>query len=100
MSYSELTTLSKVALVLSILGFVIGVQSLTTTTVNGVAECSFIDYGALLFGAAGAFAGSLGEVRALQMTEGRIVNLMTSGAAVMIGIFNVLRGLGVIWGPC
>ncbi|AHM04138.1 hypothetical protein roselon_01772 [Roseibacterium elongatum DSM 19469] len=100
MSYSHLTTLSKLALLLSVLGLVIGVQSLTTSTVNGVTQCSFIDYGALLFGAAGAFAGSLGEVRALGMAEGKLENLIVSGAAVMIGIFNVLRGLGVIWGPC
>jgi hypothetical protein len=100
MAYSDLTGLSKIALILSILGFVIGIQMQTNNVVNGVAECSFIDYGALLFGAAGAFAGSLGEMRALRMPQGRMVNLMTSGAAVMIGILNVLRGLGVIWGPC
>ncbi|MBY6202194.1 hypothetical protein KUV65_12525 [Maritalea mobilis] len=100
MSYSDLTTLPKVALIVAILGFVFGVQTLTTSTVNGVTQCSFIDYGALLFGAAGAFLGSLGEVKALSLVEGKLVNLMVSGAAVMIGIFNVLRGLGVIWGPC
>ena len=102
MTWHELTTLSKAALIVAALGFVVSFTSLDTASSNGVmTRCSFIDYGALIFGAVGAGLGTLGEMSALRM-EGtaRVSNLLVSGAAVMIGILNVLRGLGVVGGPC
>lgn len=96
MKFSDLTTLSKIAIGLAIAAFVFSFQA--TSTLNGT--CSFIDYGKLIFGGLAIMVGGLGEVAALRLGAARMPNLIASGGASIAGVFAVLLGLGIIGGPC
>ncbi|UWQ96573.1 hypothetical protein K3728_04890 [Rhodobacteraceae bacterium M385] len=100
MKISDLTTLSKLAIGLVIAGGVLSFQMTSSSSVNGVSTCEFIDYGKLIFGALAVIVGGLGEFAALRLTDTRMVNLLASGGASMLGILLVLMGLGIIGGPC
>lgn len=100
MKFSDLTTLSKLAIGLVIAGGVLSFQFTSTSTSNGVYTCSYIDYGKVIFGGLAIMVGGLGEVSALRLTDTRVVNLIASGGASALGILLVLLGLGIIGGPC
>ncbi|WP_341864033.1 hypothetical protein [Gymnodinialimonas sp. 57CJ19] len=100
MKISDLTTLSKLAIGLVIAGGVLSFQMTNTSSVNGVSSCEFIDYGKLIFGALAVIVGGLGEVAALRLTDTRMINLVASGGASILGILLVLMGLGIVGGPC
>lgn len=100
MKLSDLTTLSKIAVGLAIAGFVLSFNMTSSSTINGVYTCSFIDYGKIIFGGLAIMVGGLGEVSALRLSETRMVNMLASGAASVVGVLHVLMGLGIIGGPC
>ncbi len=100
MKFSDLTLLSKIAIGLALAGFLFSFTTLNTSSINGVTDCSFVDYGKLIFGGLAIMVGGLGEVSALRMSAARIPNLLASGGASLVGIFHVLVGLGIIGGPC
>lgn len=100
MRLSDLTLLSKIALGLAVAGFFVSFTTLNTSSINGVQSCDFMDYGKIVLGGLAIMVGGLGEVSALRLSETRIVNLLVSGGASMVGIVHILMGLGVVGGPC
>ncbi|HID67531.1 MAG TPA: hypothetical protein EYP31_04590 [Roseibacterium sp.] len=107
MNMSDLTLLSKIAIGLAIAGFFVSFTTTYTSSVNGVVDCGFTDYGKLVIGGLAVVIGGIGEVAALRMGvaalrmgAARRVNLMASGCASMVGIFHILIGIGMIGGPC
>lgn len=101
MSWSSLSGASKAALVLAILGFVISFTTLSTSSVNGVSTCSYMDYGALVFGALAMLAGSAGVMRVRDLApDARSLNLVVCVAADGVGVLHILRGIGMVGGPC
>ncbi|MBL4626803.1 MAG: hypothetical protein JKY00_01965 [Roseicyclus sp.] len=97
---SDLSLLSKIAIGLAIAGFFVSFTTSYTSSVNGVVDCDFTDYGKLVIGGLAVMVGGIGEVTALRMGAARMVNLMASGGAALVGIFHILTGAGVIGGPC
>ncbi|MBY4893264.1 hypothetical protein KUL25_10860 [Rhodobacteraceae bacterium N5(2021)] len=100
MKFSDLTTLSKLAIGLVIAGAIVSFEITNTSTSDGVYTCSYIDYGKVIFGGLAIMIGGLGEVAALRLGDTRIANLIASGGASMAGIFLVLLGLGIVGGSC
>lgn len=100
MNMSDLTLLSKVAIGLAIAGFFVSFTTLSTSSINGVSTCDFMDYGKVVLGGLAVMVGGLGEVTALRLSEARIANLLASGGASVVGIFHLLVGLGIVGGPC
>lgn len=91
---------NKVAIVCAILGFVISFHSTSTSSINGVVSCSYTNFSAIIFGGIAVLAGGLGEFGGMANRENRSLNLAIGGGAALIGIFHLLRGFGVVGGPC
>ena len=100
MNMSDLTTLSKVAIGLAIAGSVASYAPLSTSSVNGVVTCDFMDYGKVVLGGLTILVGGLGEVSAMRLTDTKMANMIASGGASLVGIFHLLVGLGIVGGPC
>lgn len=100
MTLSDLSTLSKLAIGLAIAGGVLSFSTISTSSINGVETCDYIDYGKVVFGGLAVMVGGLGEVAALRLAQARMVNLIASGGASLIGVLLVLIGLGILGGPC
>lgn len=101
MRFGDLTTISKVGLGLVLLSFVVSFTTLSSTTINGVRDCSFADYGAIAFGGAALAVGVLGMLAARGLEgSARQLNLMVCGAATGLGAVRLLYGLGLIGGAC
>lgn len=100
MKLSDLTMLSKLAIGLVIAGGVLSFQLTSTSTINGVTTCEYIDYGKIIFGGLAIMVGGLGEVTALRLSDTRMINLVASGGASLLGVLLVLLGLGIVGGPC
>lgn len=96
MNTSDLTMLSKIAIGLAIAGFFVSFTVYSYTS----SSCEFMDYGKVVLGGLALMIGGLGEVSALRLSEGRMVNLLASGGASVVGIFHLLMGFGIIGGPC
>lgn len=97
-----LTGTGKGAVVCTVLGFIVSIGSTSTETRNGVVtECSYFDLGALAFGVAGIVLGAmaLNESRRLS-GRARSLALAIAVGALVLGVVNVLRGLGTLGGPC
>lgn len=97
-SWKGLSTPARAALVLTILSYVV---SLRTTTISG-ADCSSQDFGALLFGigAVGAGIAALAGAGNLSTQSNPTAARVVGAAAVLFGVVSVLRGVGMIGGPC
>lgn len=101
MRWSSLSGVSKAALIFAILGFVVSFTSLSSSTINGVRTCSYMDYGALLFGALAMLVGSAGLMRVRDLApDARTLNLVICVAADVVGVIHILRGIGMVGGPC
>lgn len=75
-----------------VLAFVVSVSFFSASG----GSCSYVDYAALVLGAAAVMLGLVGLVK-------DYANAMSVGLAVVVillGIFQFLRGLGLILGPC
>ncbi len=94
MKISDLTGAAKGAAILAILALVISINFTSTSTINGVFTCSFIDYGRVGFGALAALVGLVGLV------SGQGASRTVSAIAAVVGILAVLYGLGIILSPC
>ncbi|MGI3183717.1 hypothetical protein [Nioella aestuarii] len=101
MSWRSLSGASKAALIFAILGYVISFTTLSTSSINGVQTCSYMNYGALLFGVLAMMAGSSGlmGVRALA-ADTRNLNIAVCVGADIVGVIHILRGIGMVGGPC
>lgn len=91
---------TKWAVALAALGFFISFSTTSTRSINGVATCTHYDYAAIVLGGLTLLIASIGEVRALQSNENRVLNLSASGGSFLIGGYHLARGLGLIGGPC
>jgi hypothetical protein len=100
MKFSDLTLLSKLAIGLVTLGGIFSFSVTNTGASNGVTTCETYDYGRLIFGGLAVIVGGLGEFVALRLRDTRVVNLLASGGASMLGILLVLVGLGILGGAC
>jgi hypothetical protein len=100
MSWSSLTGQSKAAIIFAILGFVLSFTSTNTSSINGVVSCSYMNYGALLFGALAILAGAGGLMTARSLGDTRSLNLAVSGIGLALGVLHIGRGLGMVGGAC
>lgn len=101
MSWRNLSGMARAALVFAVLGFVIAITSTSTTSVNGVADCSYANYGALVFGALAMMAGSAGLMGLRDLpAEARTLNIAVLVGADLLGVLHLLRGIGMVGGPC
>lgn len=88
----------KVGIIASLVGFFVSLSSSSSRTVNGdVVSCSYLDVAAFIFAAiaAGCAVGTLMDKRS---PMGLRVGL--AGVLLALGVIHVLRGLGILNGPC
>jgi hypothetical protein len=101
MNWRQLSGAAKAALVFAVLGFLLGFTTTNTTSINGVTTCSYMDYGALVFGALAMLAGSAGLMNLRSIAaEARNFNIAVLLGADLVGVLHVLRGIGMVGGPC
>ena len=101
MHWKDLSGSSKAALIFAVLGFVINLTSTTSSSVNGVTTCSHTDFAALALGALTLLVASVGLTRIRDLRpEALNLNIAVLVAADIIGIVHILRGIGIIGGPC
>jgi len=101
MRWANLSGVAKAAVIFAVLGFVIALSSTSTSSINGVTTCSHMNYGALLFGALAMMAGAAGLIGLRDLpAETRSLNIAVLVAADLVGVLHVLRGIGIIGGPC
>lgn len=99
MSWSDFTGATKAAVILAVLSVFVAVTTLNTSSLNGVRSCSFMDFGALGFGAAAAVVG-LGVVLKPGTGANPTLNRLIGAAALLVGLWRVAYGLGLVGGPC
>ena len=92
-------------LAFGVLGFIVSISSSSSRTVNGVVtECSYTDYFPLIAAIACVGFGVSGLVQGFRAPRHRSVHpAVLLVFALVLGAFavvHVLRGLGMIGGPC
>lgn len=101
MTFSDITGPARTAAIMAGLGFFISVTSFSRSNMGGVYSCSFTDYGALFFGALAILFGGIAAARtAGGPSDAKGVNMALSLGALAIGLYHLLRGFGIIGGPC
>ena len=101
MTFSDITGPARTALIIAGVGFFITFDSYSSSTINGVRSCSYTDYAALVFGALAILFGAIAAGRtAGGPDDSRQMNMALSLGAVAIGGYHLLRGFGIIGGPC
>lgn len=100
MSWSSLTGTSKAAAIFAILGFLLSFSTTNTSSINGVTTCSYMNYGALIFGVLAILAGGSGLASARGLGETQALNMGICAVGLAIGVLHVLRGIGMVGGPC
>lgn len=101
MNWRNLSGMARAAIVFAILGFVIAITSTSSTSINGVSDCSHVNYGALAFGALAMMAGSAGLMGLRDLpAEARNLNIVALVGADLLGVLHLLRGIGMVGGPC
>ena len=94
MKFSDLSGAAKGAAICAILALVISIHFTSTSTINGVSTCSFIDYGRIVFGGLAALVGLIG------VASGGKTSRMVAAVAGVVGVLALLYGLGIILSPC
>ena len=99
MNDSGVSNLAKAAIGVAIASFFISIETSNVSTANGVVTaCEYLDYGALVLGAAACVLGLLSGMGGLVR---RSAGTATVGAvALVLGAYHVASGLGLIGGPC
>lgn len=102
MSWQTLTTVTKSGLLVAILGFVLrlGTTGMVEISTSGGTVCTHMDFAALCLGGLAMALGMVGAVQARDLTTGRGANLLICLGVMAIGLFHLMRGLGLIWTPC
>ncbi|WP_068250153.1 hypothetical protein [Janibacter corallicola] len=88
-----------------VLAFVVHISSSSSRRVNGVlTECSYTDYFAFIAAAACVGFGVVGLVKGLRASRDRsvhpVVLLALALVLAILAVVHVLRGIGMIGGPC
>lgn len=103
--WQDIPRAAKVGAVFGLIPFVISLTSTQTSSGSGVATCSHMDFAALIGGAIALIAGvaallprrdAMGPVQSAPMG----VRLGSGLVIAALGVFQVLRGLGMVGGPC
>ncbi len=101
MNWRSFSGATKTAVITAALGFFVQLSSIQTSRINGQMSCSHTDVSALFFGVIAILAGVVGVLNARSLPqETRVLNLALCAAAVAVGVLNVLRGFGMVGGPC
>ncbi len=104
--WGELSTSAKVLPVVAVLGFFVRLTSVTRSTSGGVVtSCSYIDFFALVFAVICVLGGLALARRGIRAPEWqhRAVStayLVIGFVVAALGVVHVLRGVGVLAGPC
>ncbi|MCB1362256.1 MAG: hypothetical protein H6899_09855 [Rhodobacter sp.] len=99
MSWRDVTGAAKTAVILALLSLFVSLRSTSMSSVNGVRSCSFMDIGALGFGAAAVLVGAVALARP-GTGEGAGLNRLVGGAALLVGLWRAAYGLGLVGGAC
>ena len=99
MNWRDITGAAKTAAILALLSVFVSFHSLNTSTMNGVRTCSFLDFGAIVFGGLAAIVGAL-ALASPGAGEARNLNRLVGGIALLVGLWRLGYGLGYIGGPC
>ncbi len=99
MSWRDASGAAKAAAIFATLSLVVSFSTTNTSSINGVRSCSFTDYGAVGFGAVAVIAGLFALLRAGDGST-RGLNLTVGAATVLVGLWRVSYGLGLVGGPC
>ena len=98
-AWSDLNRVAQGTIICAVLGFVLTVQ---TTSLDGDG-CRYTDYGALVFGAMTAVLAGLslrsavaGDAAAFRPESVRVVGI----AGLVVALIHLLRGFGILFGPC
>lgn len=82
-------------------GFVLSLSYSASSTENGVmTSCTYIDAGPLLLAPLAAIAGLVAVVRCRKPGRKTAVEVGVGLLCVAIAALHVLRGLGILAGPC
>ncbi|WP_299938336.1 hypothetical protein [uncultured Pelagimonas sp.] len=100
MKWQELTTLTKSALLVAALGFVLRFTSTGTAEVDGQISCTHVDFAALCLGGIAMALGGVGTFKARDLEVGAKTNIWLCLMVVAIGLLHLMRGLGLVGGPC
>ena len=103
-AWSDLNRVAQGTIICAVLGFVLTVQ---TTSLDGDG-CRYTDYGALVFGAMTAVLAGLslrsavgGDAAARAAEAFRPESVRVVGiAGLVVALIHLLRGLGILFGPC
>ncbi len=99
-SVKQLPGVVKGAGICALLGFVISLSSSSSSTVNGTTvSCSHFDLAAVFFGGMAIVLGGAG-LRTDTFGVANTVPRIVSGVSIAVGVLHLLRGFGVIFGPC
>ena len=108
--YSQLRAMpasAKAALVFAVLGFLVNLDYKSSTSINGgVVACHYMNFWALGFGAPALLAGGstwwdrFTEDPLTERIENRGLVLVVGAVGILVGVIHVLRGMGIVGGPC
>jgi hypothetical protein len=102
--FTALPRATKATIICGILGWILDLSFSSQTTANGVVtSCSHFGLGAVAFGVGGLVTGAQSMVLGLRdrVSEGlkpRVIGIGIGGVAM--ALVHLLRGFGVILGPC
>lgn len=99
MNMNQFSQLSKSAIVLAVLSVAVNISYTSSSTIDGQRTCTFMDYGALGFGAAATVVGVVAMIK-VRAGGDPIVSRIASALAIAVGVWRTLHGLGMLGGPC
>lgn len=103
--WQDIPRAAKVGAIFGLIPFVVSFSSTRTSSGGGVATCSHMDFAALIGGAIALIAGvaalmpkrdAMGPVQSAPMG----IRLGSGLVVAALGAFQILRGLGMVMGPC
>ena len=104
-SLRDVPTPLYVGLAIGLLGFFVSFSSMSSQTVNAeVTMCSYQDYGAIIAGVLCLVCAGLGIQRRrsspYKFPVAHWIVYAFAAVLVVLAVVHVLRGLGMIGGPC
>lgn len=99
MSWKDITGAAKAAAILAFLSIFVSLSTTYSSVSGGVRSCSFTDYGAIVFGGLAAIAGLVAVLRP-GGAEGALLNRSVGALAILIGLWRLAYGFGLVGGPC
>lgn len=103
--WQDIPRAAKVGAIFGLIPFVVSFTSTQTSSGGGITACSHMDIAALVGGAIALIAGvaaflpkrdAMGPVQSASMG----IRLGSGLVVAALGAFQILRGLGMVGGPC